>query len=257
MRETAPVLTLAGVSKSFGALSVLTDIGLDVFPGETLGLIGPNGAGKTTLFNVITGFLRPDRGEVRFHGEDLRRQRPEKRVQAGLVRTFQKSMVFPTLNARENLALAIRARDKAGMGWWNTARSLREADAEAENLLARAGLRRLADAPVGSQSYGEQRMIDILISVALRPALLLLDEPTAGLAYEEGERLLKLVRLHDTGTSVILIAHDLDVVFGTCDRVAVLNLGCLVAVDTPAAIRRHDGVRAAYLGTLAEAGACH
>jgi branched-chain amino acid transport system ATP-binding protein len=245
---TEQILGVEHVSKSFGELLVLTDASFDVKVGETFGLIGPNGAGKTTLFNIITGFVLPDQGSVRFRGRDVSRLKPIARARAGLVRSFQKSMIFSNLSVRENVALAVRARRGFGTGWWGTGKLTREADVEAEQILDRAGLLRRALNRVGSLSYGEERMVDILVSLALEPALLLLDEPTAGLAKEESERLLSLVRYHDAGTSVVLIAHDLDVVFSSCDRIAVLDLGRMLAVDTPAAIRSHEGVQRAYLG---------
>ena len=252
MLLSSPILGIEDVSISFGELRVLSSVSFNVVPGETLGLIGPNGARKTTLFNIVTGFLRPDHGRVVFRGQDLAGRDPARRVHAGLVRSFQKSMVFPGLEARENISLAVRARHDTGLSWWGQRRHVRAADAESEEILERAGLSRIANEPVGSLSYGEQRMVDILISLAMRPALLLLDEPTAGLAKEEGDRLLGLIRYHDENTSVVLIAHDLDVVFSVCDRIAVLDLGRLVAIDTPAAIRAHEGVQKAYLGEQRE-----
>ena len=247
------LLEIETVEKSFGGLKVLTGVSVDVGKGEFLGLIGPNGAGKTTLFNIVTGFLAPSQGRVRFAGEDVTRMPPDRRVRAGIVRTFQKSMVFPELAVRENLALAMRARASRGYAWWRAGTALGEADAEADNLLARAGLRERADRPVVSLSYGEQRIVDVLISLAMAPRLLLLDEPTAGLSKAEGEHLLKLVRDLGEGTSIVLITHDLDIVFSACDRVAVLDLGRLIACDTPERIRQHEGAQAAYLGARQEA----
>ncbi|MBR1219795.1 ABC transporter ATP-binding protein [Bradyrhizobium sp. U87765 SZCCT0131] len=247
------MLTVDHIGKSFGGLRVLSDVTFDVNEGEVVGLIGPNGAGKTTLFNVITGFLTPNHGTVMFDGRDITRLAPNARVRAGLVRTFQKSMVFPDLSLRENIALAVRARNSAGYRLRPAARELAEADATADALLARARLGERAGDKVCNLSYGDQRIVDVLISLAMAPRLLLLDEPTAGLAREEGERLIEIVRQHDSRTAIVLIAHDLDIVFGTSNRVAVLDLGRMIAFDTPAAIRAHAGARAAYLGALAEA----
>jgi branched-chain amino acid transport system ATP-binding protein len=247
------MLSVEHIGKAFGGLRVLEDVSFEVLEGEAVGLIGPNGAGKTTLFNVVTGFLTPNRGSVRFAGTDITRSKPSARVRAGLVRTFQKSMVFPDLPVRENIALAIRAKSDNGYRWRSPAAALAEADARADALLARARLDGRGDDKVGTLSYGDQRIVDVLISLAMAPKLLLLDEPTAGLAKEEGDRLIELVRNHDGRTAIVLIAHDLDVVFGACDRVAVLDLGRLIAFDTPAGIRAHAGARAAYLGALAEA----
>lgn len=253
MTDESQVLSVENVSKSFGRLRVLSDISLDLHQGETLGLIGPNGAGKTTLFNIITGFLKPTAGSMTCLGRDITHLTPEQRVRHGLVRTFQKSMVFPDLSVRENIALAVRARRSSGYRWWGTAREIAVANEQAEALLGRSGLKAEADGTVRNLSYGKQRMVDILVALALEPRLLLLDEPTAGLAREEADRFLRMIRLHDSRASVILIAHDLDVVFSSCERIAVLAHGELIAVDAPLAIRRHAGVRAAYLGV--EAGA--
>lgn len=245
------ILRISRVAKAFGGLHVLQDVSFNVHEGECFGLIGPNGAGKTTLFNVITGFLAPDGGRVEFAGADVTRASPAQRVRSGLVRTFQKSMVFPDLAVRENLALAVRARHDTGYGWWRSAGALGRADEEAMAILSRAGLHVRADLPVCALSYGEQRIVDVLISYAMAPRLLLLDEPTAGLSKGEGEHLIDIVRNLDTRTATILIAHDLDIVFAVCDRVAVLDLGRLIACDTPAAIRAHAGAQAAYLGGAA------
>lgn len=246
------MLSVENVGKAFGGLRVLDDVSFDVAPGEAVGLIGPNGAGKTTLFNVITGFLTPSHGTVHFAGTDITRSRPNSRVGAGLVRTFQKSMVFPDLSVRENIALAVRARAGAGYRWRSSRAALAEANDAADALLASAKLDDRGDDRVCNLSYGDQRVVDVLISLAMEPKLLLLDEPTAGLAKEEGERLIALVRGNNRCTAIVLIAHDLDIVFGVCDRVAVLDLGRLIAFDTPAGIRAHAGARAAYLGALAE-----
>lgn len=248
---STPALAITDITKQFGALRVLEGISLSVQPGETLGLIGPNGAGKTTLFNIMTGFLAPDTGHVACLGHDLAGLAPSARVQQGLVRTFQKSMVFPALSVRENVALAIRARLGTGYRLWRPATARREADAQATQLIDAGPLAGRGSAPVQSLSYGEQRIVDVLIALALAPRVLLLDEPTAGLASGEAQQLLDMIRHHDASMAVILIAHDLDVVFQRCDRIAVLDLGRLVAVDTPEAIRRHPEVRAAYLGLAA------
>ncbi len=246
------VLSLRNLSKSFGSYAAVKDVSLTVAAGETLGLIGPNGAGKTTLFNMVTGFVRPDRGQVVFAEDDLTRTRPDQRVRRGIVRTFQKSMVFPDLSAEENLAMACRSRAGGGYGWFGADALLEAARTEAAGLLRAVGLERRAALPVGTLGHGEQRMVDILISLALKPRLLLMDEPTAGLTRDDTARILGLLRMHDPATSVILIAHDLDVVFGACDRIAVLSLGALLAVGTPDAIKANAEVRAAYLGTYTE-----
>ncbi|MDX3810319.1 ABC transporter ATP-binding protein [Bosea thiooxidans] len=252
--HAVPALAIEGIAKSFGGLRVLSDVSVTLGQGECLGLIGPNGAGKTTLFNIVTGFLTPDYGRIAFDGRDITMAKPDVRVRAGLVRTFQKSMAFPELSVRENLALAARSGAGESYGWLGARKAVEAADAAADALLTRAGLRERAELLVAGLSYGEQRIVDVLISLAMRPRVLLLDEPTAGLSRGEGEHLIEVVRTLGEGLSSILIAHDLDIVFGLCDRVAVLDLGRLIACDTPDAIKANEGAQAAYLGaTFGEA----
>ena len=246
--NAVPVLAIEGVAKSFGGLKVLSDVSVTLGQGECLGLIGPNGAGKTTLFNIVTGFLTPDHGRIAFDGEDISWARPDVRVRAGLVRTFQKSMAFPELSVRENLALAARSQAQQGYGWFGSRKAVMAADEAADVLLTRAGLIERSELPVAALSYGEQRIVDVLISLAMRPRVLLLDEPTAGLSRAEGKHLIEVVCTLGADLSTVLIAHDLDIVFGVCDRVAVLDLGRLIACDTPDAIKAHEGAQAAYLG---------
>jgi len=246
------ILEISGISKHFGAFQALTDITFDVREGETLGLIGPNGAGKTTLFNVVSGFLRADAGTVRFMGERIERLSPSRLATRGLVRSFQKPMAFPGLTARENIAMAARQRAGDGLRWLGARRALEAAEARAQRLLADSGLGRRGGERMADLSHGEQRMVDVLISLALEPRLLLLDEPTAGLTSAEAERLLEMVRHHDARTAVLLIAHDIEIVFGTCDRIAVLDLGRLLCCGAPEMVRAHPAVRSAYLGALAD-----
>jgi len=246
------LLRITDVAKSFGASRVLESVSLDVRAGETLGLIGPNGAGKTTLFNIVTGFLRADTGTVLFEGRELGAMPPPARARLGLVRTFQKSLVFPTQSIRRNVAMAVRAQGSGAYRWWGGRAAHAQADAAAQALIDGCALAGCGDELVADLSYGEQRIVDMLIALAQSPRVLLLDEPTAGLSTEEAAQLLALVRQHHAQTAVVLIAHDIDVVFRECDRIAVLDLGQLIAVDTPEVIRQHPGVRAAYLGALAE-----
>ncbi|MFH5926318.1 ABC transporter ATP-binding protein [Roseomonas xinghualingensis] len=246
------VLEIAGVSKRFGAFQALTDVSFEVQEGETLGLIGPNGAGKTTLFNLISGFLSPDTGSLRFMGEPINGLPPARRAARGLVRSFQKPMVFPALTARENIAMAARQRAGDGLRWLGARRALEAAEARANRLLAESELGRRGGERMADLSHGEQRMVDVLMSLALEPRLLLLDEPTAGLARAEAERLLEMVRRHDARTAVVLIAHDIEIVFGACDRIAVLDLGRVLCCGAPEMVRAHAAVRTAYLGALAD-----
>jgi len=243
-----PVLQVAAIQKSFAAVPVLRQIDLEVGAGEALGLIGPNGAGKTTLFNIMSGFVTPDAGQVRLQGRDITHMTPECRARLGVVRTFQKSLVFPTMSVRRNVAMAVRAAQSTGYQWWRAAPALRQADAQAQALVEAGGLASRADTLAANLSYGEQRTLDLLIALAQRPRLLLLDEPTAGLSEAESHRLLDLIATHHADIALVLVSHDIDVVFRMCSRIAVMDLGVLIANDTPHAIRADARVIAAYLG---------
>ncbi|MBW6398779.1 ATP-binding cassette domain-containing protein [Roseomonas sp. HJA6] len=246
-----PILALSGVGKRFGAFAALTDIGFEIGEREAVGLIGPNGAGKTTLFNVITGFLPPDAGSIRFAGQDLRGMPPTRRVARGMARTFQTAMVFPGLTARENIAMAVREHAGDGLRWFGGGRGTAAADDTAARLLAEAGLGHRADTPLRDLSHGERRIVDALMPLALSPRLLLLDEPTAGLTRAESDRLLDMLRRHHPGTALLLVAHDIDIVFGHCARVVVMELGRVIRVGTPDEVRADADVRRAYLGSAA------
>lgn len=249
---STPCLRLRSIGRAFGGVSVLDHVDLDVAPGAMLGLIGPNGAGKTTLFNIMSGFLSADTGTLELDGRDLGKMSPRARSRAGMVRTFQKSLVFPSLTVRGNVAMAIRATAGTGYRWWQGRAALRDADARAHALLGDSGLVARIDTRAADLSYGEQRLLDVLIALAQTPRVLLLDEPTAGLSEAEAQQVLALVRTHRAGASVVLISHDIDIVFGLCERVAVLDLGRLIAIGTPAAIRADARVLSAYLGMPAD-----
>lgn len=248
MHAVAPLMRLSNISKAFGAAPVLTRIDLDIFTGQTLGLIGPNGAGKTTLFNILSGFLHADSGTIEFDGQDIARLSAQSRAQAGVLRTFQKSLVFGSLSVRANVAMAARVISGTGYTWRGAGKASRDAQVRADALLEQADMQSRAQSLACDLSYGEQRILDVLMALAQTPRVLLLDEPTAGLSEQESARLLAIVGQHHAQTAVVLVSHDIDVVFATCERIAVLDLGVLIAVDTPQAIRDDVRVRAAYLG---------
>ena len=243
-----PLLRLQAVSQHFGGLRVLDGVSLSVRHGETLGLIGPNGAGKTSLLNIASGFIRPRAGRVLFKARDITRLTPAKRARLGLARGFQSSRIFPGHTIRHNLALALRAGDARAHAWLAGRRPLQSSLEQADEIIGRSLFRGRGDTVAGTLSYGEQRLLDLLISLAQRPGLLLLDEPTAGLSKQEAADAMALLRAAQGGSAIMLVSHDLDLVFDHCDRIAVLNLGTLTAVDTPEAIRRHEGAQQAYLG---------
>jgi len=240
----------------------LRDYRLTLQPGEILGVIGPNGAGKTTLINLLSGFLRPDEGRIRFRGRDLARL-PTHRIPAlGIARTFQNIRLFPSLTALENVLVAMTTHHPPdvlstffGFGpWQEKERRLRE---RALALLEQMGIAHLAHRLAGTLSYGDQRRVEIARALALEPSLLLLDEPTAGLHPEESEALVEqLSRLHrERGMAILMVAHDMPVVMRFCPRLHVLSSGALLAEGSPEEIRNNPAVLEAFLGRSGRPGA--
>ncbi len=234
---TSPFLEVRGVSVTFGGVAALTQVSLDVRPGEVTGLIGPNGAGKTTLFNVISGLQRPDKGEVQLVGRDVTKLGPHRRARLGLARTFQRLELFGSLSARENVQAGLDARrDKGG-------------DLTAQGLLHRVGVQADADRQVSTLPTGEARLVELARALAIDPKLILLDEPCSGLDDHESQLLGGLLReLADEGRAVLIVEHDMPLVLDICDRIIVLDFGQVIATGSPDAIRQDPGVQAAYLG---------
>ncbi|MCC6313401.1 MAG: ABC transporter ATP-binding protein [Thermomicrobiales bacterium] len=232
----------------FGGVTALDGVTLAVRPGARHGILGPNGSGKTTLFNAVTGFVRPRAGRIVFAGADITGLPAHRRARLGLARTFQITSLFPSLSARANVAMA--AREKLGVSGdpWRPAAAHAAAEERAAGLLADLGLRHLAERTVGSLGYGEQRELEIAVALALEPTLLLLDEPTAGLSVAETGALVELVRQLPAALTVVLIEHDLGVVFGLTDRLSVLLNGVLIADGPTAEVREDARVKDAYLG---------
>jgi branched-chain amino acid transport system ATP-binding protein len=234
--------------KDFGGLRALEDVTVRVAPGERRAIIGPNGAGKTTLFNVITGLLAPTAGRILFNGRDITALPPHRRAQLGLGRTFQITNLFPKLSVRDNLLLAVQAADPARFALHRPIGAFPHLFRQAEELMDRWGLRDRAATPVRLLGHGEQRQVEILLALATRPRVLLLDEPAAGLSPAETAALADLVRGLPRETTILLIEHDMDVVLTLADRISVLHYGRVVAEGTPEAIRHDPQVAAIYLG---------
>lgn len=247
--KTLPALLLQDIHQRFGALHVLRGVTLALHRGETLGLIGPNGAGKTSLLNVISGFAQADAGQVMLAGRDISRLAPQARARLGLVRCFQSSHVFPEHSVRDNLVLALRASVGSARGV-RAHGPLARSRAQAHALLGQTPLRGLGGVPARDLSYGQRRLLDLLIALAPKPALLLLDEPTAGLSTAEAAQAMQVVQDLCPHSTTLLVSHDLDIVFAHCDRIAVLNQGQLVTVGSADAIRSDEAAQKAYLGTL-------
>ena len=247
------LLEVKDVSRHFGSLVAVDHVSLAVEPGELRAVIGPNGAGKTTFFNMISGLFPPTAGQILFDGRDVTQLTPAERVAMGMARTFQITEIFPELTVRENLRVPVEiAAGMRLMPWLAPAR--REAiEARVMELLAMGNLAAKADRLVGELSHGDQRATEIMMSIALRPRLLLLDEPTAGMGDQETYDITRLIRkLHrDQRLSIVLIEHDMRVIFHLAERIMVLAEGAVLAEGTPADIAANDKVQAAYLGKAA------
>src|SRR5262245_61916353 len=247
------ILEIRGLAKSFGALRASDGIDLDVRDGETHAIIGPNGAGKTTLIGQLAGGIRPDRGEVRFAGEDITALSAPQRARKGLARSFQITSIYPEFSALENVMLAVQARAGHSFRFWRAANGDEALRAPAHEVLGEVGLAARADVQAASLAHGEQRALEIAMALATRPRLMLLDEPVAGMGAEETQRMIAFLSSLKGGKTIILVEHDMDAVFSLADRVSVLVYGRIVATGAPAEIRANPEVRRAYLGEEAAA----
>jgi branched-chain amino acid transport system ATP-binding protein len=249
-----PLLECRGLSRRFGALVAVDAVDMAIEPGEVRAVIGPNGAGKSTLFNLITGVLPPTDGDIVFAGERITGLPVHRIIQKGVARTFQLTHLFPALTARENVRVAAQARHAdrwrplAGSALF--AATAQAADA-ALDLMRLSGV---ADVKAGVLSHGDQRLLEVAMAIAQRPRLLMLDEPTQGLSIEETDRAVHILRgmLSDGGLTVLLVEHDMEVVFRLADQITVLHRGRVIADGPPAAVKANAEVQSAYLGGLAQ-----
>ncbi|WP_322801257.1 ABC transporter ATP-binding protein [Thermoflexus sp.] len=253
-RSEVPLLEIFRVSKAFGGLMALMEVSLGVRPGQIKGLIGPNGAGKTTLFNLITGMLQPTSGDIRFQGRSIVGLPPYRIAALGIARTFQNVQLFPGMTVFEHVLVGGHRHGQSGLlgAILQTSRARQEeqaAQARAWRILERVGLAAWADRPAESLPLGLQRILEIARALAASPRLLLLDEPGAGLNPAEKVQLAQLIRsLPEEGITVLLVEHDMNLVMGLADEIAVLDYGRLIAEGSPEAIRQDPRVIAAYLG---------
>jgi branched-chain amino acid transport system ATP-binding protein len=245
------VLEVDGLEKRFGGVRAVAGLSFRLDEGEMLALIGPNGAGKSTSFALIGGQLRPDGGRVRLAGRDVTALAPRRLARLGLGRTFQIAATFASMTARENVQVALNSHQRQSWHWWRPAgRGFRRTSVA---LLARVGLEAQADRAAGALAYADLKRLELAIVLAAQPRVLLMDEPTAGLGVADSAALMALVRglARGSGLAVLFTEHDSELVFGSADRILVLDRGSLIASGTAAAIRADARVREAYLGTAA------
>ncbi|MCU1674427.1 MAG: transporter related, partial [Frankiales bacterium] len=251
---TTPALDVADVGVRFGGVAALSDVALTVAPGQVVGIIGPNGAGKTTLFDVISGFVTPDSGTVRIAGTDVTGASPDTRARLGLGRSFQNARLFPALTVRENLAVALERRTVKnpvlGAVWApQVRRSERRIGKQVDRLVDLLGLSPYADKVLGELSTGSRRAVDVACIIALEPSVLLLDEPSSGLAQAETEALGPLLSriVRETGCGMLVIEHDIPLVTSLADRMIAMESGRVLVTGTPDEVRRDPRVLASYL----------
>jgi branched-chain amino acid transport system ATP-binding protein len=246
-------LELNDVYKSFKGLSVLNSVNLGVEEGECHAIIGPNGAGKSTLFNVISGRYQPTKGRIVFNGEDITGLRPYRISRKGLARSFQVTNLFPGMTVYENIRNAVLSRKGMCLNPTKRLEAMAAVASETGELMEKIGLETIGNMPASEFSYGEQRTLEIGVTLATDPKLILLDEPTAGMAREQTRDAVKLIKSVTKGRTVMIVEHDMDVVFSMADRITVLSYGEVLASGRPEEIRGNDRVRSAYLGKREDA----
>jgi branched-chain amino acid transport system ATP-binding protein len=242
------MLSVEGLTKSYGGVHAVRGVSFELRIGEILALIGPNGAGKSTCFDMLNGQITPDRGRIALMGEDTVGKRPRAMFRLGVGRTFQITATFPTMTVRENVQLAVVSYERRLFGFWPSMPRL--ARDEARRLLDLVGMGAQAERPCGELAYGDLKRLELAVALANQPKLLLMDEPTAGMAPRERVDLMRLAAgiAHEREIGILFTEHDMDVVFEHADRILVLDRGTLIAEGTPAQVRGNPQVRAIYLG---------
>jgi branched-chain amino acid transport system ATP-binding protein len=244
-----PLLELKGLSKSFGGLHAVRGVTLTVMAGDRKAIIGPNGAGKTTLFNIITGIYPVTSGQVTLFGQDVTNWPSHRRTALGMARTFQITHLFPKLSVLDNVLLAINGLRASKFVMWRFMSSYKDVYAKAYKLLEQAGFLDRKDTEISNLSHGEQRQLEIVLGLASDPKILLLDEPAAGLSSGESDEMAKFLRRLDPNLAILLIEHDMDVVFDVADEISVLHFGEVLESGTPEQIKKSQRVQEIYLGT--------
>ena len=247
MSRNGYILQTKELSKNFGALKAVNQVNLEIGKGIH-SIIGPNGAGKTTLFNLLTGFLKPSTGKIFFLGKDITGLPPYEISRLGIARSFQITSIFPELSVFENVRISAQSRSRSSANFLNSFKGLEDANQNAERILKDLGLLEFRDAKAKNLSYGLQRSLDIAISLAIRPKLILLDEPTSGMDKGDTKKIIKIISVISRQIPVVLIEHNIDVVLSISNRITVLYQGSVLAEGSPIEIQQNEKVQEAYLG---------
>jgi branched-chain amino acid transport system ATP-binding protein len=247
---TDTILETEGLTRDFGGFLAVDGVDLRVETGTIHALIGPNGAGKTTCFNLLTSFLPPSSGTIRFKGRDITGMKPAMVARLGLIRSFQISAVFPHLTALENVRLGLQRARGASFDFWRSDVALKVYEDRARELLFDVGLTGFADTVVADLPYGLKRALEIATTLALEPEMMLLDEPTAGMAHGDVDRIVELIKRIREGRTILMVEHNLSVVEGLCDKITVLTRGKVLAEGDYDTVSKNPEVIAAYLGTV-------
>ncbi|MFL5146962.1 MAG: ABC transporter ATP-binding protein [Microvirga sp.] len=247
---SAPAIALAAVEKRFGRTEIIRGVSLEIPAGERHAVIGPNGAGKSTLFNLISGRFAPSAGEIRLKGEDVTGLRPFEINRRGLSRSFQVTNIFPRLTVWENVRCAVLWSLGYRYSFWHGIDALAEVRARTESILEQINLLPRRQVQAGVLAYAEQRSLEIGITIASGAEIILLDEPTAGMSHSEADQAVALIRAVTRGKTLVIVEHDMAVVFGLADRISVLVYGEIIATDVPERIKASKAVQEAYLGTV-------
>lgn len=247
--DSSVILETRGLTKDFKGFKAIEDINVQVQTGHIHALIGPNGAGKTTFFNLLTKFLTPTSGRILYDGNDITRHRPADIAQHGLIRSFQISAVFPHLSARENVRIALQRKLGVSYQFWRSIRILDQLNEEAQHLLEQVGLGHFGDTPAVELAYGRKRALEIATTIALKPRLMLLDEPTQGMSAEDVHTVTDLIREVVKDRTIVMVEHNLNVVSTLADRITVLNRGQVLAEGDYEAVSTNPAVMEAYMGT--------
>jgi len=246
-----PALELSAIRKDFGRTQIIRGVDLAVPRGERHAVIGPNGAGKSTLFNLVSGRLKPSAGTIRLNGADITGARPQEINRRGLARSFQITNIFPRLSVWENVRCAVLWSLQYKYSFWHGIDRLRDARERTEHILHEINLVGRREVAAGVLTYAEQRALEIGVTIAGGAEIILLDEPTAGMSHQEAEHAVALIRKISEGRTLVMIEHDMSVVFDLADRISVLVYGQVIASDAPARIKANAAVQQAYLGTAA------